>query len=76
MNRMIKHLAIFLSLAAALSLSLVPGCGLVQSGAQRDLNTARAKWEKSGIDDYEYHLRILCFCPPNVTFPVINQGGE
>jgi hypothetical protein len=71
MNRIIKRLGIVLFLAAALGLALVPGCGLFQSESQRDLNAARAKREKSGIDDYEYHLRILCFCPPNVTFPVI-----
>jgi hypothetical protein len=71
MNRILKHLTIVLSLAAALGLLLLPGCGLVKSGPQRDLDVNRAKWEQANIKNYEYHLRVNCFCPPNVTFPVI-----
>jgi hypothetical protein len=69
-----KHLIIrltLLSLVVALFLSALPGCALVKSGPQRDLDVARAKWEQANIKNYEYRLRVLCFCPPNVTFPVI-----
>ena len=39
--------------------------------AARSRCCAHAKWEQANIKNYEYHLRVLCFCPPNVTFPVI-----
>ncbi len=66
-----KRFLILFSLAAILSLAVIPGCSLVQSGLQRDLNAARAKWERSAIEDYEFRLRIFCFCPPESSGPVI-----
>ena len=71
MKNIKNHVFPLFAVIAIMALTLMPGCSLVQSGVQRDLNAARDKWERSGIDDYEYHLRVLCFCPPNNTFPVI-----
>jgi len=66
-----RNRIVFLILAAILALLPAAGCGLVQNSAQRELNANRAKWESSGIDDYEFHLRVGCFCPPNIVFPVV-----
>ncbi len=71
MKQINNRFILIFGLAAILALSVVPGCALVKDPLQQDLDRARAKWEKANIDTYEYHLRVLCFCPPNVTFPVI-----
>jgi len=54
-----------------MSLVLIPGCDLVKSSLQRDLDAARARWERADIRSYEFRLRVGCFCPPNIIFPVI-----
>lgn len=71
MEYMTKRFIPIIALLAVLALAVVPGCSLVKEPLQQDLNRARAKWEQSGVKNYEYHLRVNCFCPPNVTFPVI-----
>lgn len=58
-------------LLGALAGSLLSGCNLVIDPLQRDLNNARSKWSATGINDYEYHLHVGCFCPPNIVSPVI-----
>ncbi|KTB47504.1 DUF6174 domain-containing protein [Dehalogenimonas alkenigignens] len=58
-------------LLVAIAGSLFPGCDLVIEPLQRDLNGAKAKWGATGITDYEYHLRVACFCPPDIVSPVV-----
>jgi hypothetical protein len=70
MKYLIMRLTLF-SAAILLFICAFSGCGLVKTGPQRDLDVALSKWEQSNIKNYEYQLRVNCFCPPNVTFPVI-----
>jgi hypothetical protein len=75
MKYLIMRLALF-STALVLFISAFCGCGLVKTGPQHDLDVALSKWEQSNIKNYEYQLRVNCFCPPNVTFPVIMKVAD
>ena len=65
-------------LRQALLLAL-PALTLVLAGACRDpyrtvrdeLRENRAKWQSQGARDYSYRLQIGCFCPQEITQPVI-----
>jgi hypothetical protein len=46
---------------------LVVGTGFEAFQAELDANLAL--WLDAGIDDYEYVLRLSCFCPPEITQP-------
>ncbi|MEL7562704.1 DUF6174 domain-containing protein [Dehalogenimonas sp. 4OHTPN] len=65
------NIKLIIAFLAALAVSLLPGCNLLIDPFQRDLNNARSKWSAAGISDYEYHLRVACFCPPNIVSPVV-----
>jgi hypothetical protein len=68
--------------AVALAVAALEGCGLFgsprQEELQRDLNRNRRHWEAQGVDDYRYVARRGCYCPSEVTSPVIVQvrNGE
>ncbi len=55
-----------LPIAAALTVALA-GCSL----ANGDLRENRARWQEVGVDSYRYVLRVGCFCPPEITDPVV-----
>ncbi|MFQ6044995.1 MAG: DUF6174 domain-containing protein [Gemmatimonadales bacterium] len=40
------------------------------SGPYEELGERREAWEALGLDDYDYTLRVVCFCPGEVTTPV------
>lgn len=42
-----------------------------KSSVQVLLEQSQQKWAEQGIDSYGYQLQISCFCPPDVTQPVI-----
>jgi hypothetical protein len=58
------------ALAAALMLAVVAGCDPV-TGPENQMNAARSRWEKQGLDDYTFRYRRLCFCPSESTRLVI-----
>ena len=59
--------------SGALALTLLLGCGLVSSGnpARSQLETAMRRWANAGYASYEYRLRRLCFCPPELTHTLL-----
>ena len=64
----------FAMLAAALSLA---ACSGPYSDLQRELRQNEQKWTSQKTRDYSYTLRIGCFCPPEITSPVLVEvrGG-
>ncbi|AKG53140.1 hypothetical protein DGWBC_0456 [Dehalogenimonas sp. WBC-2] len=62
----------------AFVLPALSGCAVTKDPAQLELDTNRSIWEKAGIVDYEFQLRIVCFCPYDYTRPVTVQvaGGN
>jgi hypothetical protein len=44
---------------------------------RNELDKHRHIWENEVVRDYQYRLQVLCFCPPEVTNPVIVEvkGG-
>lgn len=50
-----KTFILFLSLAAL----LLSSCSILPN---RDLNSARARWQNAHISHYRYQLRVGCFC--------------
>jgi hypothetical protein len=70
-------LRIFCILMTA-ALLLVSAAGFGCRGGLRDeLDKHRRIWENEVVRDYQYRLQVLCFCPPEVTNPVIVEvkGG-
>jgi hypothetical protein len=45
-------------------------CG-AQNKIEESLNRHRQQWAGQEIGSYRYQLRVNCFCPPEVTEPVI-----
>jgi hypothetical protein len=39
--------------------------------SQSRLNSSRELWESSGLSSYEIEYRRICFCPPDITSPVL-----
>lgn len=64
-------------LLAVFSLHLLAAaCSDPLSGQQKDLVTNRELWEAEAISDYSYRLQVLCFCPPEITDPVIVEVSQ
>ena len=55
----------------------VAGDTVVGSGQLSELKQRRAAWVARGINDYQFQLRISCFCIPDFTRPVLIEvrGG-
>ena len=55
----------------------VAGDTIVGSGQLSELQQRRAAWIARGIDDYQFQLRISCFCAGDITRPVLIEvrGG-
>jgi hypothetical protein len=47
-----------------------------QSGAKDTLTKHRQLWADQGISSYQYRLEVNCFCPPEVTGPVIVEVSQ
>ncbi|MFQ5690708.1 MAG: DUF6174 domain-containing protein [Gemmatimonadota bacterium] len=53
---------------------LLAGCSVLGPDPEvKRLRDQRSQWERMGIGDYEYEYRFGCFCPPEVTDPVVIQ---
>lgn len=49
---------------------VLAGCemsGVVDPGDFRELAAAEARWRARSFGDYSYEIRVLCFCPPEIT---------
>jgi hypothetical protein len=46
--------------------------------SQEELNANLALWNKTSSEDYDYNLRLSCFCVPAATFPkhIKVRGGD
>lgn len=56
--------------APFLSVLVLAGCeisDLVDPDDFRELAAAEAQWRARSFGDYSYEIRILCFCPPEIT---------
>lgn len=65
MRRGMTHLV-----APFVSALVIAGCelsGVVDPGAFRELAAAEARWKARPFGDYSYEIRILCFCPPEIS---------
>ncbi len=65
--------------AALAGLSALVSCSdAFDSGEERDLEQARARWTASGLQDYQVEVRLSCFCQaalPAFTLLMV-QGGQ
>lgn len=55
------------SLVSALALAGCEISELVDPGGFRELAAAQARWNARSFGDYSYEIRVLCFCPPEIT---------
>jgi hypothetical protein len=62
------RLLVILASAVLLFLS---ACANPYSDLQSHLRQNEQKWAAQKIDNYQYTLRILCFCPQEITEPVV-----
>lgn len=44
---------------------LATGCSTTQPRELTELDLAEAQWRAEGPSDYDFELRISCFCPPD-----------
>ncbi len=48
---------------ALLALRLFSGCSMAEDKDRDALNQNQARWEQQHLSDYQYQLRVSCFCP-------------
>jgi hypothetical protein len=56
--------------AGTAAVILVAACetsSIVDPGDLRILKAAEARWKARPFADYSYEIRVLCFCPPQIT---------
>lgn len=52
------------------------GCGSEESNKpDSELTVAKDRWVASGIEDYRFTLKTICFCPPESDIVVIVRAG-
>ena len=62
------------ALLGALLLSVtLPACTTSPDDPGDDLFANRRQWQSQRIDDYQIQFRMICFCVPDATAPVILQ---
>ena len=64
------------SVTAVAALIAGTGCTIAPPGStdtqhQNELNANRAKWTVADLGDYEYVFTNSCFCPPEITTPLV-----
>ncbi len=55
---------------------LAVACSDPVSGQQRELDLNRGLWNDESITEYTYTLQITCFCPPEITQPVVVRVSQ
>lgn len=55
---------------------LILGGACGQNGQRQSLARHQRLWVQQGIESYRYQLKINCFCPPEVTDPVIVEVSD
>ncbi|WP_338737982.1 DUF6174 domain-containing protein [Candidatus Dehalogenimonas loeffleri] len=58
-------------LSLVIIVSLIAGCSLGKSPTQKELDAARILWDSVLIEDYQFQLRVSCFCPQEIVQPVL-----
>src|SRR3954451_1840850 len=46
-----------------------PDPSIADGSAEQALDAARARWAATGLTDYRFRGRLLCFCPQSYTTP-------
>ncbi len=69
----LRSSCIFILLAALLMFTLA--CDS-QNDVKDSLSRHQRLWVNQGIRSYQYRLQVNCFCPPEVTDPVIVEVRE
>ncbi len=67
-SKFLLELAVLAGMAGA--------CSDPASGQQRELDLNRDRWRSENITEYTYTLQITCFCPPEITQPVLVRVSE
>lgn len=65
MRRGMKHMVV--PFVSALVLAGCEITDIVDPRDFRELAAAEAQWRARSFGDYSYEIRILCFCPPEIT---------
>ncbi len=55
---------------------IAAACSNPLSAQQRELDANRERWQASDIVSYTYRLEIGCFCPPEITSPVLVRVSQ
>jgi hypothetical protein len=55
-----------------------PALASRQAGPRERLAAAEALWAASKVEAYQFTIRVMCFCPPEITGPniVLVSGGS
>lgn len=61
----------FLAMLLPATLFLVAACASPYRAIEVELKENEQRWATQGIADYQYRLQIQCFCPQEVTQPVV-----
>ena len=61
-RRQVLALIVLILLAAF----IIPGCA-----PESTFNRSLKLWQSKAVVDYSYELRVICFCPAEVTSPVL-----
>ncbi len=72
MARMYRKCLLGLAVLAGMS----GACSDPVSGQQRELDANRGLWSDENITEYTYTLQISCFCPPEITQPVVVRVSQ
>ena len=65
MRRGSTHMVV--TIAAALTLAACEFSSIVDANDLRLVAAAEARWKARPFADYSYEVRVLCFCPPEIT---------
>lgn len=63
-------------LELAMLAGMAAACSDPVSGQQRELDSNRDLWRGENITEYTYTLQITCFCPPEITQPVVVRVSQ
>jgi hypothetical protein len=69
MARLTAAIALMLALPACVPPPAGPTDGPITGDPPQALETARARWDAAGVDDYSYTISRGCFCPPEFIGP-------
>jgi hypothetical protein len=61
---------------ALLALSILAGSCINPTGPRHELETARARWKRLGIESYDLTVQLTCECPSSAPFISQVRDGQ